>query len=171
MMGQNTAPVKDNGYSLINSITTLYSESPVKCSVHFTVRTETKTILSCSGVHKTHPFFLTLHSETSLMHPLPICSSFSLHGDHKNMAHFLWDLVLDASNYVVRTFTEVSCYIWGFSSQPMFITISQKDQNHSRSKHRTVTVTWERNEVCLRARQPTHPSITIPSPHNNWTHW
>lgn len=72
-----------------------YSESPVKhwtLKIHFTVKTETKAILSYSALHKIHPFFLTLHTGTLLMHPSPACSGrkrhFNLHGDHKNMAHF-----------------------------------------------------------------------------------
>lgn len=77
MMGQNTARVKDNGYSLMNSIggvTALCSESPVRCSGR----------LYCYNWNQNHAQFLcpsqntavppdTAHLNTANAPP-PICS-------------------------------------------------------------------------------------------------
>lgn len=130
MMGQNAAPVEDNRYSLMNSIrgiTTLYSERP--CS----------NTLYCYDWNKTHPQLLgpsqntpilpdtahgtTANAPTSCL--LREEKTFSFAQRPQEHGSFLWDLVLDAPNYVVRTFRGQLSYLGLFFTANFYKDFSQ----------------------------------------------
>lgn len=115
---------------------------------------------STTVFHKTYPFFLTLHTETLLMHQLPV----ALGGKD------VWVCKETTRTWFVFMWTGTRCtqlrgenfhrsqlfYQMLFFTANFYNYSSQASQ--TQIKAWTVTVTLERNEVYLKPCQPTLPS-------------
>lgn len=102
-MGQNTPPVRGDGYLLMNSIAEALQHRVRKSCVqiHITIRIETKPTINSSVFHRTHLLFLTLHTETLLkpqLFALGVEKTLLFARRPQEHDSFLCELVLDAHN-------------------------------------------------------------------------